>query len=86
VMICDPTGTVAISLTPASAPARAILAIESRQLGEDICELHPGRARFERIVTGLARQLRSHLDYDGAAGRYQVEISITPDSLAAKKS
>jgi len=86
VMICDPNGIVAISLAPANAPGRAILTIESRRLGEDMCERHPGRARFERIVTGLARQLRSHLDYDGAAGRYQVEIAITADSLAAKKS
>jgi two-component sensor histidine kinase len=86
VMICDPGGTVAISLTPAATARRAILTIESKRLGEDICELHSGRARFERIVTGLARQLRSHLDYDGAIGRYQVEIAITPDSLAAKKS
>jgi two-component sensor histidine kinase len=84
VMNCDPQGTVAISLVPASAPDRAVLTIESKRLGEDVCELHSGRARFERIVTGLARQLRSHLDYDGAAGRYQVEIAITPDSLAKK--
>jgi two-component sensor histidine kinase len=86
VMNCDPNGAVAISLTQADAPDRAILTIESRRLGEDACELHPQRARFERIVTGLARQLRSHLDYDGEAGRYQVEIAITPDSLTAKKA
>jgi len=86
VMNCDPTGTVAISLVQGQAPDRAILTIEAKRLGEDVCELHPARARFERIVTGLARQLRSHLDYDGEAGRYQVEIAITPDSLAAKKA
>jgi two-component sensor histidine kinase len=86
VMNCDPGGTIAIRLEPAEGPERAILTIESRRLGEDVCELHPGRARFERIVTGLARQLRSHLDYDGATGRYQVEIAITPDMLAPKKS
>jgi two-component sensor histidine kinase len=86
VMNCDPGGTVAISLTATDTPDRAMLTIESHRLGEDVCELHPGRARFERIVTGLARQLRSHLDYDGSRGRYQVEIAITPDSLAAKKS
>jgi two-component sensor histidine kinase len=86
VMNCDPAGIVAISLIQASTPDHAILTIESKRLGEDVCELHPGRARFERIVTGLARQLRSHLEYDGATGRYQVEIAIAPDSLAAKKS
>jgi len=86
VMNCDPNGTVAISLVQAAAPDRAVLTIESTRLGEDACELHPQRARFERIVTGLARQLRSHLDYDGEAGRYQVEIAITPDSLVSKKA
>jgi len=86
VMICDPSGTVAISLTQAKTPDRAILTIQSKRLADDLCERHPGRARFERIVTGLARQLRSHLDYDSTAGRYQVEIAITPDSLAEKKS
>jgi len=85
VMICDPTGAVAIRLMPGSAPDRAVLAIESSKLGEDICELHHSRARFERIVTGLGRQLRSHLDYDGAIGRYQIEIAITPESASAKK-
>ena len=84
VMNCDPGGTVAISLVPASAEDRATLTIESKRLGEDVCERHPSRGRFERIVTGLARQLRSHLDYDGTLGRYQVEIGITPDSLAKK--
>ena len=86
VMNCDPDGTVAICLVPGDSPDRAILMIQSKRLGEDICALHPGRDRFERIVAGLARQLRSHLDYDSEAGRYQVEIAITPDSLAAKKS
>jgi len=84
VMNCDPNGTVAICLTQADTPDRAVLTIQSRRLGQDMCESHPTRARFERIITGLARQLRSHLDYDGEAGRYQVEIAITPDSLAAK--
>ena len=79
-------GIVAISLRQGDAPDRGVLTIESRRLGEDMCERHPARARFERIVTGLARQLRSHLDYDGEAGRYQVEIAITPDSLAPKKA
>lgn len=86
VMNCDPTGSIAITLTPGETPERALLSIEAKKLGEKVCELHPGRARFERIVTGLARQLRSHLDYDGAIGRYQVAIAITPDSLVPEKS
>jgi len=86
VMTCDPTGRVGIILTAGATSDRGILSIESPKLGEDLCEHHPSRARFERIVTGLARQLRSHLDYDGPAGRYQIEIAITPDTLSSKKS
>jgi hypothetical protein len=85
-MNCDPQGIVAISLVQTGAPDRALLTIESKRLGEAVCELHPARARFERIVTGLARQLRSHLDYDGDAGRYQVEIAINPNAVAPKKA
>ena len=85
VMNCDPTGHVAITLTPCESHDRATLSIQSSKLGEDVCERHSSRARFERIIMGLGRQLRSHLDYDPAAGRYQIEIAITPDS-AAKKS
>lgn len=86
VMNCDPTGTIAITATPGDTPDRALLSIVSKKLGEAICETHPARARFERIITGLARQLRSHLDYDGTIGRYQVAIAITPDSIVPEKS
>lgn len=86
VMSCDPTGHVAIVLTPGEAPDRALLSIQSSRLGDDACERHPSRGRFERIVMGLGRQLRSHLDYDPAAGRYQIEIGITPDIGAVQKS
>jgi two-component sensor histidine kinase len=81
VINCDPTGNVAIALVPGDAPDRAILSVTAKKLGEEICESHPSRARFERIATGLARQLRSRLDYDGAHGRYQIAIAMTPDSL-----
>jgi two-component sensor histidine kinase len=39
--------------------------------------------RFERIVTGLARQLRSVLDRDAARGRYSVQIGIVDGETAA---
>lgn len=35
--------------------------------------------RFERIVTGLARQLRSALERDPARGRYSVLLATLPD-------
>jgi two-component sensor histidine kinase len=85
VMNCDPKGSIAITLAPGESPQKALLSIEAKKLGEAVCETHPGRARFERIVTGLSRQLRSHLDYDGAIGRYQVAITMAPESLDAEK-
>ncbi|MEA3029981.1 MAG: two-component system, sensor histidine kinase PdtaS [Sphingomonadales bacterium] len=38
--------------------------------------------RFDRIVTGLARQLRSTLDRDPARGRYSVRITLAGDAAA----
>ena len=32
--------------------------------------------RFERIVTGLSRQLRSTIDRDQEAGRYAIDIAV----------
>jgi two-component system, sensor histidine kinase PdtaS len=32
--------------------------------------------RFDRIITGLARQLRSTLDHDPARGRYAVQLAV----------
>jgi two-component sensor histidine kinase len=83
VMTCDPTGSIALSLTPGETADRAILALESRGLAESVCAQNSGRARFERIVTGLTRQLRSSLNYDPIAGRYEIAIAITPDSESA---
>ncbi|HWI85028.1 MAG TPA: sensor histidine kinase, partial [Sphingomonas sp.] len=79
VMSCDPAGRIALTLSPDVAPDRAVLAIEAIGLADHACEHHQGRARFERIITGLARQLRSHLDYDGKIGRYQIAIAVMPE-------
>ena len=84
VMICDPAGNVAITLAPGETPDRAILSIEALGLAEAACENNPGRARFERIITGLARQLRSSLDYDGTRGSYRIAIAVTPEPVREK--
>ena len=39
--------------------------------------------RFDRIVTGLARQLRSTLDCDPDRGRYALRIAVVEDSADA---
>ncbi len=40
--------------------------------------------RFERIITGLARQLRSTLDHDPDRGRYSVTLAVMPDPESAE--
>jgi len=79
VMTCDPAGHIAIALTPGPVPERAFLSIEAAGLAGPACVQDSGRARFERIITGLSRQLRSTLDYDATRGRYEIAIAITPD-------
>ena len=66
---------VSISLR-AGASGSALLAVESESLrGEASCD--PDLVdRFERIITGLARQLRSALDRDNERGRYALEIAV----------
>lgn len=86
VMTCDPTGAVAIALTPGATEDRAILSIEARGMTAEGCKSHPDRAGFERIVTGLSRQLRAQLDYDPTLGRYQIAIAILPQRADEKKS
>jgi two-component sensor histidine kinase len=79
VMACDSHGTVAITLSPTPAGDRAVLSMEAHGLAAGVCRDHPNMGRFERIVTGLARQLRTALDYDAELGRYEIVIAIVPD-------
>lgn len=73
-MICG-AASVAIALEDAG-DQRARLIIESDVLQEDADCLPVIRERFERIVTGLARQLRSTLERDGSAGRTAVTLAV----------
>jgi signal transduction histidine kinase len=77
VMICGPDTNVAIHLTPlAEKPDRALLSIASRSLAMSECLDGPTAERFQRIVGGLARQLRSPLGHDISVGRYDIEVPI----------
>ncbi|MEH3105998.1 MAG: sensor histidine kinase [Sphingomonas fennica] len=76
VIDCDVDGIVAISLNPAMADGRMRLSIEAASLGSEPCAAHPTIDRFRRIIGGLARQLRAPLDYDGADGRYSIDIPV----------
>ncbi|HEY5721396.1 MAG TPA: histidine kinase dimerization/phosphoacceptor domain -containing protein [Allosphingosinicella sp.] len=68
--------SVAVSLSRGKTGGNATLTVESGHLGE------PGETdetlsdRFERIVTGLSRQLRSTIDRDSETGRYAIDIAV----------
>ncbi|HEX8216925.1 MAG TPA: sensor histidine kinase [Allosphingosinicella sp.] len=73
-MLCGATW-VAITLEGAG-PGYALLAVESDSLaGEISCEPQLFE-RFDRIITGLSRQLRSTLDRVPEQGRYAVRIAV----------
>ena len=75
-MLCG-AGAVSIALTGEGASAgTAKLAIESDSLRPGAgCEAILTE-RFERIVTGLSRQLRSTIDRDPEAGRYTLAVAV----------
>ena len=74
-MLCG-APSVAISLTGGDSQCSAALAVESESLHEGApCD--PALTdRFERIVTGLSRQLRSSLQRDTEEGRYSLSIAV----------
>jgi hypothetical protein len=73
-MFCD-ASWMSITLE-GDGPAHAALSIESDSLaGEMTCDPKLFE-RFDRIVTGLSRQLRSALDRDSVRGRYSVRIGV----------
>jgi two-component sensor histidine kinase len=69
--------SVQISLSGSDkGPTVATLLIESESLrGESSCDERL-TDRFERIVTGLSRQLRSTVDRDRETGRYAIGIAV----------
>jgi two-component system, sensor histidine kinase PdtaS len=64
--------TVAISLQPSDL-GKALLSVHSDGLRGEAPE---GAERFERIVTGLSRQLRSTMNRDPELGCYAVEVMV----------
>jgi two-component sensor histidine kinase len=73
-MLC---GAQATSITlEANGSSYAALAIESDALAEGVACDKSLFERFDRIVTGLARQLRSTLDRDTVRGRYAIRVAV----------
>lgn len=79
VMLCGPDTNIAIILSPVPGRRdRGLLSITAGSLALPQCRNNPTAERFDRIVGGLARQLRSPLDHDIDSGRYAIEIPILP--------
>ena len=74
-MLCG-AASVSIALTDGSADGTARLTVEADSLRVGAgCDAMLTE-RFERIVTGLSRQLRSTLDRDPEFGRYTLAIAV----------
>jgi two-component sensor histidine kinase len=75
-MFCG-AGSVAIALTGEGRPAGvASLSLESESLRGNLACDEALTDRFERIVTGLSRQLRSVIARDTDVGRYTLDITV----------
>ncbi|HEY0043294.1 MAG TPA: histidine kinase dimerization/phosphoacceptor domain -containing protein [Allosphingosinicella sp.] len=74
-MFCG-ASMVTVTLNGTEGAATALLAIESDSLRAGIACDETLTDRFERIITGLSRQLRSALERDTETGRYAVAIAV----------
>lgn len=78
-MLRVPGTAIAIGLAGvADMPARARLAIRSAALRQDAAPIDERYERFERVLGGLARQLRATLERDDETGLIAIEISVLP--------
>ena len=73
-MLCG-GASVAISLRHESGPAARLAFASPSLCGGIICD-EKLFERFDRIVTGLSRQLRSALERDLERGRYALDIAV----------
>jgi two-component sensor histidine kinase len=77
-MYCNPDGSIMIRLQAMDEPDRARLCIETLGLTPGALDDYPAMVRSDRVITGLARQLRAPLEQDRQAGRFKIVISILP--------
>lgn len=77
-MILSPGGNMRISVQQdMERDDRAVLAMQSAGLQESDEKTQLLSERYGRVLTGLSRQLRAPLDYDGESGRYAIAITVT---------
>lgn len=74
-MLCGASG-VTISLVGTERADTAQLSIQSESLMSGVACDETLFERFNRIVTGLSRQLRSKIDRDEETGRYTLDIAV----------
>jgi two-component sensor histidine kinase len=74
-MLCG-ASSVSISLTGNGRHGIAAMAVESDSLKADVACPQDLSDRFERIVTGLSRQLRTGIERDPESGRYKLDIAV----------
>ena len=80
-MLRVPGAAIAIGLHAVpDVPGRARLAVRSQALREDAAPIDESYERSQRVLTGLARQLRASPDIDGDTGGFAIEITVTNDS------
>lgn len=80
-MLCTPNDVVDVVLR-VSSPTTARLTLRSNSLRADAeCGAVDIR-QFERITTGLSRQLRAALDRDTVEGRFGIDISTLADEMS----
>lgn len=72
----NPQGSVLITLEAVEQPDRANLRIEAVGMSETALDDYADIVRFDRVVTGIARQFRSPLAKDLQAGRFEIQIGI----------
>ena len=73
---CDSAAQVRVSLKPGDVDGRATLRVVSPALVESELLREGLDQRYGRVIEGLARQLRSPLRHDQAAGAYAIDIAI----------
>ncbi len=75
-MLCAPEEPVGVTLRRSASPLTARLSLSSASLKSGaVCEQVDVR-QFERITTGLSRQLRAVLDRDGDTGTFGIDITV----------
>ncbi|MES2441819.1 MAG: histidine kinase dimerization/phosphoacceptor domain -containing protein [Pseudomonadota bacterium] len=74
---CNPSAQVRISVKAGPEPERAVLRVTSPALVESSELEGLVESRYGRVMTGLARQLRTALHHDPLVGAYEASIAIT---------